>query len=283
VSTAAAVRGISVEELQAAMTAARDGAFAAGSGAASTRRLVPADVCDWRPSGPVVAVLAAHAGAGASTVAVALADALASTGAATRLLDLADPARSCLAAATNAELGVDDSGWHRGRRSRVIIDRLAHTVATAHDIPGPRVSQDEREWLVLDLGCPIGELHAASGWLARCLDNAAVLLVCRPTVPGMRRAEHALDLLADQSLRAVAIAAVGAAKWPSAALATCGPRLRAARADGRLISVPFDRHIAVEGVTPDPLSKPLAAAGRRLATLLRQPQLTDAATSAATG
>jgi hypothetical protein len=44
--------------------------------------------------------------------------------------------------------------------------------------------------------------------------------------------------------------------------------MRAARAAGRIVAVPLDRRIGVDGVTAEPLSKPLLGAGRQVAAAL---------------
>ena len=309
-TSASAVTGLTVEELQAAYDAARRGDFAAArrgyvaSAAGSydelalaARRLTSSagsagevkavlprrsnaatrvsgnvgTVSRWPVTGPVVAVLAAHAGAGASTVAVAIAEAVAAGGTPTRLMEVADPARSGLAAATSAELGVDESGWRHGRRGPLQIDRLAEHVGALGEVLPPRPGEaGVSECVVLDLGWPAGEVLAAGGWLAQLLAVARLVLVCRPTVPAVRQAEQ---LLADlRSIRPVVIAAPGGGRWPGAVTASCGTPMRAAREAGRVVRVPLDRRLEVDGVTADPLPRPIAAAGKTLAAQLMADQ-----------
>ena len=309
-TSVSAVPGLTVEELQAAYDAARRGDFAAarrahvpsvaggydelslaaprltssvGSagevtavlprrGAAATRVSGAVGlVSRWPVTGPVVAVLAAHAGAGASTVAVAIAEALAAGGTATRLVEVADPARSGLAAATSAELGVDGSGWRHGRRGPLQVDRLAEHVRGLGEVLPPRPGEPGvSECVVLDLGWPAREVLAAGGWLAQLLDAARLMLVCRPTVPAVRQAER---LLTDpRSIRPVVIAAPGRGRWPGAVTASCGPAMRAMREAGRVVTVPLNRRLEVDGVTADPLPRPIAAAGKALAAQLMADQ-----------
>ena len=310
-TSASAVTGLTVEELQAAYDAARRGAFAAvrrryvlsaaggydepelgatqgmttsagsagGVKAVSPRRGdAPARARGavgtgdrWPITGPVVAVLAAHAGAGASTVAVAIAEALAAGGTATRLVEVADPARSGLAAATSAELGVDGSGWRHGRRGPLQVDRLAEHIGGLGELLPPRPGEaGVSECIVLDLGLPAGEVLAARGWLAQLLDAARLVLVCRPTVPAVRQAEQLLVDL--QSIHPVLLAAPGSGRWPGAVTASCGPAMRAIREAGRVVTVPLDRRLEVDGVTADPLPRPIAAAGKALAAQLMADQ-----------
>ncbi len=227
-----------------------------------------------------VAVVAAHAGAGASTVALALAEALAAGGVPTRLVDCADPTRSGLAAATTTELGVDQVGWRCGRRESpgalVHVDRLAGPVPGIDDTPPPRPPTDTgAERVVVDVGWPARHVLGGRGWVAGLVRAGRLVLVCRATVPGLRQTEHLLAGLtgiaglAGAAGRPVVIAAVGPSRWPGAVRAGCGPALRAARAAGLVVGVPADRHLESLGLTADALPKPVAAAGRQLAALLR--------------
>ena len=50
--------------------------------------------------------------------------------------------------------------------------------------------------------------------------------------------------------------------------ASSGPRLRALRIAGRVVTVPLDRHLQISGLTDSPLPKPVLAAGRALLELL---------------
>jgi hypothetical protein len=271
--------GVSLEELQAAYEAARRGEFA------TIRRgeFVP-DAARVEAE-QVVAVFAAHAGAGASTVAVAVADALSERGLPVRLVELCDPARSGLAAATNAELGEDGSGWRRGRRGAVTLDRLVERSRAVADVPAPRALEGggASEVLVLDVGWPARDAYAVGGWLAAALQDAAVLLVCRPTVPGIRQAEYLAAEMASHSRCPILLAAVGRARWPGAVTASAGAELRAARAERRLVTVPANRRLEVDGLTADPLPNPIKAAGRALVAALPAPRTRDQSASGRAG
>ena len=202
-----------------------------------------------------VTVLAAHAGAGASTVALAISDAAAAIGRSVHLIENARPARSGLVAAASAELGLDESGaWRRGLRSAVIVDRRA-SEAAPNGWPAP--SGDGAGMTVVDLG--------ADGWDCVTADPTNTVVVGRLTVPGARLIEHVLDQLGD---RPVVVAAVGPARWPGEVTSSAGPRLRALRLAGRLVSVPLDQRIQVTGLTDRPLPRSVVAAGRALLQLL---------------
>jgi hypothetical protein len=202
-----------------------------------------------------IAVVVAHAGAGASTVALAISDAAAADGRRVHLIDKAHPSRSGLVAAASEELGTDVTGaWRRGLRFGVIIDRRATDV-----IPGdwPADPAGEGPGLtVVDLGLPAPDHLARLG-----ANRVRPVVVCRPTVPGVRLTEQLLEQL---KRRPVVVAAVGSSRWPGEVTASLGPRLRALRAAGRVIPVPMDRRLQVTGLTSSPLPRPVRSAGRSL-------------------
>lgn len=280
---------LSVAELQAALFAARRGDFAAGhrGGDTGTAWVTgrPMLVGDAAAAGSgvatevvaarrepvdlgtrVVPVVAAHAGAGASTVALAIAEAAASGGTSVRLLDCGDPARSGLAAVAAAELGVSEAGWRTGRRGTVMVDRLDVPATCPADVIPPHASltsPDGRHLLVVDVGWPVSAVLAAPGWLAALLTAGPAVAVCRVTVPGVRQVEQALSRIGGP----VIVAAVGPARWPGPVAASTGPALAALRRAGRVVSVPVDKRVQITGLTAAALPKAVLAAGRQLAAL----------------
>lgn len=213
---------------------------------------------DW------VAVVSAHSGAGASCVALAVADALADTGRACRLIEAAHPARSGLVAAASAELGTDPSGaWRRGSRRLTTLYRRA-TDAAPQGWPDPL--QDAAT--VVDLGLP------APANVARLVaDRPCIVLVCRVTVPGLRLAEQ---LLAELDGTSIVLAAVGPGRWPGEVAASVGDRVRALREGRRVVTVPDDRRLQVTGPTNSPLPKSVLHAGRELLGLIDAARLGSA-------
>ncbi len=208
--------------------------------------------------GRVVLVVAGHAGAGASTVALALAEGLAEGGR-VQLVDYSEPARSGLAAAPTIELGIDGAGWRCGRRGRLDVVRLARRSADGALPRLPRADADAT--VVVDAGWSTTcALLDSSTSLAGC----ALVVVTRVTVPAVRQAEHVLAAVGAEA----AVAAVGPARWPRLAEASCGPRLREARSTGQVVPVPFDQRLQIAGLTGDRLPKAVAAAGRALAELV---------------
>jgi hypothetical protein len=272
------VRLLTVAELQYALRQARRTrpSHASDAASASTSPFAPRAVTPTgRPAGGpgvgddvgerAIAVVAAHPGAGASTVALALADAMAATGEPVRLVDGNPSARSGFAAVTTAELGIDQSGWRRGRRGeRVELYRLADAswpsdVTLLKDIVAGGSS------LILDLGWPrTGDTGV--GGLRKFGGDARLVVVCRVSVPGVRHAEQVLVALGGNAV----VAAVGPTRWPRVVLASCGPQLLQARRADRIVSVPVVPRLAITGLTPDPLPGSVLAAGRVLAARLRQ-------------
>lgn len=206
-----------------------------------------------------IAVLAAHAGAGASTVALAIGDAAAAGDLPVHLIDTAHPSRSGLVAAASEELGTDVTGaWRRGLRAGVTLDRRA-TDPASPGWPVPPVG-DGPALTVVDLG-----LTAPENLSCLAADRALPVVVCRPTVPGVRLTEQLLGHLA---YRPAAIAAIGPSRWPGEVTSSLGPRLRALRAAGRVVPVPTDRRLQNTGPSSSPLPKSVRSAGRRLLELL---------------
>ena len=289
--TAARRRGLSVAEYQAALAALWRGDFADGAdrgqapvggeqlrrrrGEATaaalaghaSRRQVRAGAA-WASAVaafpvPTVLVVAAHGGAGASTVAVLLGDVAAAAGPA-RLIDCADPIRSGVAAATDAELGTDGTGWRQARRGSLQVDRPVAALTGVEDVDAPRPAPQNAAGTVtvVDAGWPAWALLHGAGWVTNLLHTARVVVVCRATVPGVRQLEQLLAALPGPE---PAIAAVGPGRWPGSVMASCGPLVRAARDARRVVPLPVDRALEATGLTSAPLPKQLASAGRQLA------------------
>ena len=169
-----------------------------------------------------LSVVAAHAGAGASTVALAVAE----TAARERAFEVhlveytSDPSRSGLAAATTTELGVDATGtWRHGERGGVVLHRRARCVDPygLELLPPPEAAlpmvltegpASLRRLVVVDMS---GAAHHSPP------REAAVLVVFRVSVPGARAAEILLERLdADAPTRTVIAAGIGPRHWPAA-------------------------------------------------------------------
>jgi hypothetical protein len=256
---------VTVAELRAALRAVWRGEFRAGSERGATRVCRPQVRPHGQPgaslSGRVVMVVGCHGGAGASILALAVAQAAGESGRCVRLLDCASPQRSGLLTAVDAELGVDAGGWRRGRRARLPIDRLCDGLASATDLPAP---PDEpsggAEVTVVDTGWSVADVLAGDSWLAQEAASAAIVLVARATIPALRQLEQTLATCPGDPV----VALLGPARWARPVHATAGRLLKAAEAAGRVAIVPLDRHLSAAGITCAPLPRAVVAAGRQI-------------------
>ncbi|WP_329060456.1 hypothetical protein [Amycolatopsis sp. NBC_01480] len=217
--------------------------------------------------GIVVPVLAASPGAGATTVAAALADAAQIRGCAVLLVDTADGARSGLARAARTE-GPARPGPRPGSRMRyswraqALLARAETTSATlnAADLPPPPY------WLppghrvratVVDLASDPWSIATnpaagAGAWLAPVGGGTHPIVVVRPSLPGVIHAEQILARLEYWGRRgSVALpcrlVVVGVRKWPAQVAASAGARVQALIPT--TVFLPHDSGLAVEGVT----------------------------------
>ena len=258
---------VSVNELKAAWNAVQAGWFRTGTNVTRDLREPasrPADKA-WEP-GPgerVLPVIGCAGSCGASTISLALAGAAALPA---RVVECSSVTASGLAAASTAELGLHESGWTRGTRDGVLLERASNVLVSIQEVPTPSVPDRDIGLTVLDIGWEIGQVLTTPAWLGEQVRSAdLVVLVTTATVPGLRRLESALDLLAGTSTCA-AVIGPKPKKWPRPVGYSAGPRTRAHAAAGRLIDVPENRALAIAGLDATPLPASLLAAA---ATLLR--------------
>jgi hypothetical protein len=266
---------VSVNELKAAWNAVQAGWFRTGTG--STRDLrepaSPSTGNQWEPGQgeQVLPVIGCAGSCGASTISLALAGVAAMPA---RVVECSSVTASGLAAASTAELGLHESGWTRGTRDGVLLERASNVLVSIQEVLMPSVPDRNIALTVLDIGWEIGQVLTTPGWLGEQVRSAdLVVLVTTATVPGLRRLESALDLLAGTSTCA-AVIGPKPKKWPRPVGYSAGPRTRAHAAAGRLVDVPEDRALAITGLDPTPLPASLLQAA---ATLLRL--LPDAGTT----
>lgn len=257
---------VSVEDLRRAYRAATS-TEPARHGLSAASEVRPADT---RPSGTAttstttVLVVGCLGSAGASTTALALATVLGSA----RVVECCSVASSGLCAASSAELGAVGDGWLRGSRDDVLIERRADRLDPPATLPQPPPAPAAATWTVLDCPRDVDAVLAADGWLgdlARTLP--AVVVVTRPTVPGMRRLETAIDLIGDD--RAVPVVIGVEKRWPKPAVQAMGPATRALHGAGRLVALPHIPSFAVLGLTPEPLPAALLTSTAALVTVLK--------------
>jgi hypothetical protein len=210
-------------------------------------------------------VIAAHAGAGASVVAVAIADAAshrATPAEPVHLVDLAPPEQSGMASAAECQIGSPYVGWLAARRGAMTMWRLTDPPASSTSVPA--LPEVEGGTLVLDPGRPWSDLIGLSNPIWELARQQQVVVVCRATVPGVRRAELALAALD----RHVTVAAIGARRWPREVEASFGRRLAEVVDSGRAVLIPTERSVELNGVDAEPLPKSVATAAARLAELI---------------
>lgn len=251
--TASVAPVVSVEDLRRAYRAALAGEFRHPN----HHRPIPADPTPsmWEPGTDerVVLVVGACGGAGASTVALGLATCAGDA----RLVECCTVSASGLAGASTAEMGVVGDGWVQGTRDAVLIERRSDRVLSFAAMPAP--APTGRRLTVVDCPGDVDVLLATSGWLGELARTvASVVVVSRPSGPGLRRLEAAVGLLGAARVQGVL---VGAPRhWPRQLERYLGPICRQLRAGSRLVLVPHDARLAVEGLTPDSLPASLLAA-----------------------
>jgi hypothetical protein len=228
------------------------------------------EVLDWSPFGRIVPILSASPGAGATSAAVAIADALQLAGRSVLLVDAGDPVRSGLGRAARADgprrtgPGLP-AGIRFSRRARTVLARLDVAGTTAEPVlfppppywhPGGSRSVDVT---VVDIGHDPWRLATdpALGpgqWLRVGSLSPIPALVVRPTVPGLAHAEQVLARLAPW-VRVGAVTpptqllVVGARRWPNGVAGTAGRRTSVLLPDA--VFFPHNREIATHGITAD--------------------------------
>ena len=258
---------MSVDELKRAWSAVQAGRFRTGNGV--TRELrepaPPPAGTEWEPGAGerVLPVIGCVGSCGASTMSLALAGAAAFPA---RVVECSSVTASGLVAASTAELGLDESGWTRGTRDGVLLERTSNVLVSIQEVPTPSIPDRIIALTVLDVGWEIGQVLTTPAWLGEQVRSAGlVVLVTTATVPGLRRLEGALDLLTGTSTCA-AVIGPKRKKWPRPVQYSVGPLTRGLEAAGRLVDVPENRALAIAGLDTTPLPSTLLAAA---ATLLR--------------
>lgn len=203
----------------------------------------------WSPAEPVVAVVGAQAQCGATTVALAIAHAQETT----RVVELAGPNTSGLVAAASAELG-QTSGWLRGQRPGVVLERPASDVAEGVPLAPDRMVART----VVDLGT--WPVPGDPGWARDLLGRGPVVVAVRATVPGLRRLEV---VLAGLDLSRCVVAGLGPVprRWPKRLRSALGTTGAEVVERGRWASVPADRGLEICGVTGEDLPRAVTQAG----------------------
>ena len=273
-STQTSSRPVGVDELKRAWDAVNAGEFRAGAGAGAgagtgkgPRGRGTAAAGDWSPAAGehTIAVFGCAGSVGASTIALAAGLAAAAP---VRVIECCSVTASGLAAASTAELGLHPTDWRQGKRDHVLLERASEVLAGVDEVPLPTEAQNETQLTILDIGWEAGQLLATDCWLAEAVRAAdQIVLVTTATVPGMRRAGVAMDLLAgywQPEQIALAVRGPRRKKWPRGLEHAGGHAVRRALDADRCVEIPEDRELAVKGLDSRPVPAPLISASRQL-------------------
>ena len=166
-------------------------------------------------------VSAAHSGAGATTVALAIAE-QASLARPTRLIDAADPAWTGLRDVQMRETHVDGA-WCCADRGDLRIERLRDPAMTSASVPDPLPPMSPDTLTVVDVGWSLRELRAAPGCWLHGIPELAVIVT--RAAAGAHPAERALQHLGASSLERVHVVTLGSRHEIRRLHADAGPLL----------------------------------------------------------
>ena len=169
---------VSVDELKAAWNAVQAGRFRTGTGA--TRDPVePASPPAGNPwelgqGEQVLPVIGCAGSCGATTISLALAGVAAMPA---RVVECSTAGASGLAAASTAELGLHASGWTRGTRDGVLLERASNVLVSVEEVPMPSVPDRIIGLTVLDVGWEIGQILTTPAWLGEQVRGAGLVIL----------------------------------------------------------------------------------------------------------
>lgn len=234
-------------------------------GGCPERSDAPARGAAWVPEGLCIRVMAGHAGAGASTIALAVADAAACEGQTVWVLDAAAPVWSGLAGTTAVELG-SAGGWHRGRRGGgVVVERVLSAALTPTDVPMPR-DHALVNLTVVDVGWTRRELDAYPRCWQASMTPMVDVVVSRATASGLSQTE---TVVAAADHDGCLLVLIGSRRRGARELSVAGPRIRRLHERDAVVFVPRLRGFAELG--PGPLPHTLLSAAARLLALTSHP------------
>lgn len=224
------------------------------------------------PGESVLPVLGCGGAVGASTVGVALAEAMTARVETVRLIECGSPSVTGLGCATNTELGLDPaSGWVRGTRGGVLIERGHAALAGPASVPTPSQSVGGQLLSVLDVGWDLDLLLASDSWLTRTVVSSPTLVVVSvASVRGMRRLEAVVAQLAthralEEPGMCVAVVGPRIRRWPREVRTSTGPHTAGLLAADAVFAVPEDPRLAVTGLSAVRLPAPVLRAAETIA------------------
>ena len=262
-SSSTLTRPVGIEELRRAWQALQEGQFrtrASRPSHTSTVNRPDRAPSPWRPTEPVLPIIGCVGQAGATTAAVALATVVGTA----RVLECCTATSSGLTAAPTAEFGRSERNWTVGRRERVWLARTSEVLLDPGETPLPDPPPPGTELTVLDVGWDLGQVLAGDSWLRDHVAAApAVIAVTTPTIPGLRRLELALTMLAPARV-VIAVSGAHPRRWPRSVTASLGPLTTAAVKANLLVDLPSDKGLALRGLDSSPLPTSLLKAAENL-------------------
>ena len=244
-------RVASVPELQRAWRAVQAGKFRQESPTAADHADLIPNSPTWTPGNAeqVLPVVGCAGASGASTIALALASAV---GRSARILECRSGTTSGLVAASTAELGLHPSGWRRGTRGDVLLERASGLLTRVDEVPLPSEPDRPLALTVLDLGWDLRHVLDVPSWIGEQVRTAGVVVVVtRATIPGLLHLETTLSLL-DQIRVVAAVLGSPSRRWSKAVWQS---RTKALENSGRLIVIPHDSRLAAVGLDSRPLPR----------------------------
>jgi len=249
----------SVDELQRAADALRQGHFRVGAGAGH-RRDTRSDCTRWVPSESVVVVAGVAPRVGTTTVALALAEAF---GERARLVETAALRRSGIGDATTAELGESVTGWRRAMRADLLVERSSENWATPDDVRVPDPA--DRDITVLDIGWDLDAVLASESWMRDAILSARLILVASASLPDLTALERALQLTGRADDAKAVLVGLMHRNMPRALRQVVGPAITASFREDRLHLIRSLRDFAAMGLTSRDLPARVSQVGRDLA------------------
>ena len=255
-------RVVSVPELQRAWRAVQSGSFRQESPVTAARADAVPNSPTWAPGNAeqILPVVGCSGASGASTIALAVASAAVRSA---RILECRGTT-SGLAVASTAELGPHPSGWRRGIRGDVLLERASGLLTRVDEVPLPSAPDRPLALTVLDVGWNLRQVLHVPSWIGEQVTTAGVVVVVtRATIPGLLHLETTLSLLGQ--IRAVA-AMLGSPcrRWSKAVWQSSGPMTKALDDSGRLIVIPHNSRLAALGLDSRPLPRQLLQAAHAI-------------------
>ena len=149
-------------------------------------------------------------------------------------------------------------------RGTVLIERPAALLTALADLPAPTTPNDTPQLTVVDVAWELGQVLVAPSWVADLLRHSpTVVVTATATIPGLRRLEAALAMLA-HTRSVAAVLGPRRRKWPRPVALSTGPLTTELIRGGRLVEVPTDTRLSARGLDSHDLPQSLLHAATDL-------------------